>query len=126
MLLSGQGRGQQGLSEGSWAAMDGPVLAVTGTLDGGAKGQDWRWKTEPFHHAPAGDKYLAVLEEADHFLGGMTDNDPTPGHPAQREAVSMLTLAFLDAHLADDQNARAWLTALEDRIADWPAQFMRK
>ena len=126
VLLSGQGRGQQGLREGSWAAMDGPVLTVTGTLDGGAKGQDWNWKTEPFHHAPGGDKYLAVLHEADHFLGGMTDNDPTPGHPDQREAVSMLPLAFLDAHLVDDENARAWLAALEDRIADWPAQISRK
>ncbi|WP_180899387.1 alpha/beta hydrolase family protein [Martelella soudanensis] len=126
VLLSPQGRGQQGLREGSWDAIEGPMLTVTGTRDGGAKGQDWRWKTEPFHHAPAGDKYLAVLDEADHFLGGMTRNDPTPGNPAQREAVSMLTLAFLDACLVNDRQARAWLTALEDHVAGWPAQISRK
>ncbi|MGV0820845.1 alpha/beta hydrolase family protein [Martelella sp. AMO21009] len=126
ILLSAQGRDQQGLRDGSWHAMDGPVLTVTGSRDGGAKGQDWHWKTEPFDLAPASDKYLAVLGNADHYLGGMTDNDPTPGNASQRTAVSQLTLAFLDAYLADDQGARAWLVALDGRIGDYPAEIRRK
>src|SRR5690606_13641134 len=70
ILLSAQGRDQQGLREGSWDGIEGPMLNVTGTLDGGAKGQDWHWKMEPYELAPAGDKYLAVLVGADHYLGG--------------------------------------------------------
>ena len=62
ILLSAQGRDQQGLREGSWDAITGPMLNVTGTLDGGAKGQDWHWKVEPYELAPPGDKYLALLD----------------------------------------------------------------
>lgn len=114
ILLSAQGRDQQGLGEGSWDAMDGPVLTVTGTLDRGAKGGDWRWKSEPFELAPEGGKYLAVLEDGDHYLGGMTDRDVERRVPAQQAAVAAITLAFLDAHLRDRPAARRWLTALDD------------
>ncbi|WP_193175796.1 hypothetical protein [Oricola nitratireducens] len=54
ILLSAQGRDQQGLRERSWAGISGPLLNVTGTLDGGAKGQDWHWKLEPYKFAPPG------------------------------------------------------------------------
>src|SRR5690606_23010804 len=101
ILLSAQGRDQQGLREGSWDGIDGPMLNVTGTLDGGAKGQDWHWKMEPYELAPAGDKYLAVLVGADHYLGGIARPDQSPA-PRQSEAVAQLTLAFLDAYVGKD------------------------
>ena len=125
ILLSAQGRDQQGLREGSWNGIDGPMLNVTGTRDSGAKGQDWHWKTEPYDFAPPGDKYLAVLEEADHFLGGLAMPRQSP-FPAQREAVIALTLAFLDTYLADDPDAAAWLAAVSDRVGDCPLAFSRK
>ena len=126
VLLSAQGRDQQGLREGSWDQMTGPVLNVTGTLDGGAKGQDWHWKCEPYHLAPAGDKYLAVLDNADHYLGGMTPDDPKSGFPAQRDAVTQLTLAFLDAHLMNDAAAKSWLSSISDHIGDCKLSFEKK
>lgn len=126
IILSGQGRDQQGLRDGSWDGMDGPVLTVTGTLDRGAKGGDWRWKSEPFELAPAGDKYLAVLDDGDHFLGGLTDREHQAAVPAQREAVRQITLAFLDAHIRDDATARAWLRAIGDRAGGAPLLFMWK
>ncbi len=126
VLLSAQGRDQQGLREGSWDGMTGPVLTVTGTRDEGAKGQDWHWKVEPFELSPPGDKLLAVVEDADHYLGGMTDSDPTPGNPAQRDAVSLLTLAFLDAHVTKDAGATDWLSTLDGEIGSCPALIRRK
>lgn len=126
VLLSAQGRDQQGLDDGSWDDMTGPVLNVTGTLDGGAKNQDWHWKCEPYHLAPAGDKYLAVLKDADHYLGGMTLDDPKVGIPMQRDAVRQLTLAFLDAYVMKDETAKQWLTSITDKIGDCELLFERK
>lgn len=126
ILLSAQGRDQQGLRDGSWDKMTGPVLNVTGTLDGGAKGQDWHWKVEPYELAPAGDKYLAVIDGADHYLGGMTENDPTPASPGQQRAVFLLTLAFLDTYLTRDRRAKDWLEAVGDRIGDCRLVFKHK
>ena len=124
LVLSGQGRDQQGLREGSWDAMTGPVLTVTGKKDGGAKGQDWHWKCEPFDLAPPGGKYLAVLDDANHYLGGMTPEGGTIPH--QAEALTMVTTAFLDAPLVMRPSARNWLGLIEDRIADCPVIFRRK
>lgn len=126
IVLSGQGRDQQGLRDGSWDRMDGPVLTVTGTLDRGAKGGDWRWKSEPFELAPAGDKYLAVLEDGDHYLGGFADNGAQPIVPAQQEAVGQLSLAFLDAHVRRKPRARAWLRSIGSSIGDCRLAFRRK
>lgn len=126
MLLSAQGRDQQGLREGSWERMTGPVLTVTGTLDRGAKGGDWRWKSEPYELAPAGRKYLMVLDDGDHFLGGFSEGPRQRQVPAQQEAVRQATLAFLDATLAKRTAARLWLDAIADDIAGCPVVFKRK
>ena len=124
LVLSGQGRDQQGLREGSWDGMTGPVLTVTGKQDGGAKGQDWHWKCEPFELAPPGDKMLAVLDDATHYLGGMTPEGGTV--PYQFDALKMVTAAFLDLHLSRHAGARAWLDLVEDRIGECPVIFRRK
>lgn len=126
IVLSGQGRDQQGLREGSWDTMTGPVMTVTGTLDGGAKGQDWHWKCEPYELAPAGGKYLAVLEGAAHNLGGIARTTAQENDAGQRGAVNQLTLAFLDAHVAGDRDARSWLASVGDRVGNCPLLFKRK
>ena len=126
ILLSAQGRDQQGLRDGSWDGMDGPVLTVTGTLDQGAKGGDWHWKSEPYDLAPAGRKYLAVLEDSDHYLGGFADNGIQQQVPEQREALRQVTLAFLDAHVRGSPVARDWLGAINDRVGDCRLLFKRK
>lgn len=125
VLLSAQGRDQQGLREGSWDAVTGPVLNVTGTLDRGAKGGDWRWKSEPYELAPAGEKYLGVLEGGDHYLGGFSQG---AGHrvPVQQQAVADITLAFLDAHLRGRQVARTWLRSIDGRVGECRLLFRHK
>ena len=125
ILLSAQGRDQQGLREGSWDGITGPMLNVTGTLDGGAKGQDWHWKVEPYEFAPPGGKYLALLTDADHYLGGIARPEQAPV-PAQKDAVFQLTLAFLDAYVIESAAAKSWLASVTDRIGDCPVLFKRK
>ena len=126
VLLSAQGRDQQGLRDGSWGAVSGPMLNVTGTLDRGAKGGDWHWKSEPYELAPEGGKYLAVLEDGDHFLGGFIDREPQRRVPAQQEAVRQVTLAFLDAHLRNRRAAHDWLGSIDDAVGDCRLLFKRK
>lgn len=126
VLLSAQGRDQQGLRDGSWDAMTGPALTVTGTLDRGAKGGDWHWKSEPFELATVGGKYLAVLEDGDHYLGGFTDCDAQRHVPVQQQAVKQITLAFLDAHLRDRKAARDWLGSIDNEVGDCRLLFKRK
>ena len=125
ILLSAQGRDQQGLRDGSWDGISGPMLNVTGTRDGGAGGQDWHWKVEPYHLAPPGRKYLAVIEDGDHYLGGIA----RPGQssvPAHREIVEQVTLAFLDLHLAGDEQARTWLDAMARQVVEPLRLFEQK
>lgn len=124
LVLSGQGRDQQGLREGSWDNMTGPVLTVTGKKDGGAKGQDWHWKSEPFELAPPGDKILAVLDDATHYLGGMTPEGSVVDY--QFDALKMVTAAFLDAYIRRRPSAMNWLHLVEDRIGTCPVIFRRK
>jgi len=125
ILLSAQGRDQQGLRQGSWDDVTGPTLNVTGTLDSGAKGQDWRWKIEPYEFAPPGDKYLAVLNDADHYLGGIARPDQAPV-AAHKDAVLQLTLAFLNAYVTSDSAARSWLGLVTDCVGGCPVLFKRK
>ncbi len=125
ILLSAQGRDQQGLREGSWDGITGPMLNVTGTRDGGAKGQDWHWKVEPYEFAPPGDKYQALVTDADHYLGGIAVPEQMPV-PAHMDAVKQITLAFLDAYLAGQTGARDWLASITDRVGDASLVFERK
>jgi predicted dienelactone hydrolase len=126
VLLSAQGRNQQGLRDNSWNSMSGPVLTVTGTLDRGANGGDWRWKSEPFELSPVGGKYLMVLDDSDHFLGGFSKGTGQRQVLAQQEAVRQVTLAFLDAQLRESRDAREWLNSVKDRVAGCPVLFKSK
>lgn len=123
LILSGQGLDQQGLRAGSWDGLTGPVLTVTGTKDGGAGGQDWNWKCQPFELGPPGDKALLVLTDGNHYLGGFGMDG---GVPAQTEALRAVTLAFLDTHLGRDDRAGDWLGGIGDAVGDAPVLFKAK
>ena len=101
--ISGQGRGQQGLTEASWSALTIPMLTMTGSADKGAGRQGPEWKKEPFDFSPAGDKYFLSLEGANHVSFG----GARPG--AITAAVEASTLAFWDAYLKDDSAAKGAL-----------------
>ena len=126
LMLSGQGSGQQGLTEHSWDDFRKPLMSITGSLDRGAKGQGPEWRKEPFEHVPPGDKYHLLIAGAHHgsftgnFAGGASARlrermagRPGADRPADQAAifdyVQAATLAYWDATLKDDPEARAYL-----------------
>lgn len=105
MPISGQGIGQQGLTESSWAKLTLPMLTMTGSRDQGADGQGPDWKKDPFKFSPPGDKYLVFIDGANHFsFGGFggRETDVT-------RTVKATSLAFWNAYLKDDDQAKASL-----------------
>ncbi|MEC4982596.1 MAG: hypothetical protein SAJ37_02605 [Oscillatoria sp. PMC 1068.18] len=127
LLLSPQGRGQQGLTSSSWNNLNLPMMVMTGSRDRGAQGQGPEWKQEPFELAPPGDKYLVFIQGANHFsfsgrlaapegLGGRQRNrrfGARLGLRGDQEAifddVKIATLAFWDAYLKQETQGRSYL-----------------
>ena len=125
LVMSGQGRGQQGLTQRSWGALTCPMMTMTGSRDQGAAGQGPDWKKEPFDFAPAGNKYHVFIEGANHFsfsgrlvevagqqAAGTRLGSALEGNADQRAVfgyIKMAALAFWDAHLKNQKRALAYL-----------------
>jgi predicted dienelactone hydrolase len=125
LLLSPQGKGQQGLTEKSWVSVERPLMVVTGTLDKGVKGQDPSWRLDPYQLSPPGGKYAVFIEGASHLsLTGLTAEPGAAIPRAKGKAsasveeevaifkdVRIASLAFWEAYLKDDANAKAFLAS---------------
>jgi predicted dienelactone hydrolase len=113
LMLSGQGPGQMGLTEHSWENFRLPAMGMTGSLDRGALGQGPEWRRRAFELSPPGDKYFVFIEGASHFSFNDLSGPLARLQQPQREAVSgyirMASLAFWDAYLRGDAQARAYL-----------------
>jgi dienelactone hydrolase len=122
LLISPPGKGQQGLTEKSWTAIERPLMVVTGTRDSGAKNQDASWRLDAYQLSPAGEKFAVFIEGAGH--ASMTGLPAEPGaalpkagrKPTTADAevaifqdVKAATLAFWEAYLKGDAGARAFL-----------------
>lgn len=104
--ISAQGTGQQGLTKKSWDQLTLPMMTITGTRDRGAGQQSVDWKKEPYQYSPPGDKYLIVIEGANHFsFGGRAgiQNQPIT------DAVTISTTLFWNAYLKNDVTAKKQL-----------------
>src|SRR5262245_46918034 len=73
MMLSPQGKNQNGLTESSWKSMTRPMMSMTGTYDNGAMQQVASWRKDPFTYSPPGDKYHVFIDNAFHmsFTGAL-------------------------------------------------------
>jgi len=112
--ISAQGTGQQGLTDKSWEALKLPMMTITGTRDRGAGGQGVEWKKEPYKYSSPGDKFLVVIDGANHFsFGG--------GLGARGEEITdivkMCSTNFWDAYLKDSEAAKKYLQS-DDLIKD--------
>ena len=112
MLLSGQGPGEM-LRETSWQNFAKPLFVMTGSADGPTRtGQPAEWRKKPYELSPPGDKYLVWVQDLDHGFGGITGwnfnpkNKPNPDHVRY---TKIATLAYWDAYLKDNKEARAYL-----------------
>ena len=106
VLLSPQGAGRLGLTADSWDDLRLPVLLMYGSRDFGPFGEPPSWRNEAFLRAPPGDKYDVELEGATHMeFAGLA---AARGDPPDRlfQCVQVQTLAFWNAYLKQDLDAR--------------------
>ncbi|MEM8962108.1 MAG: hypothetical protein AAGD38_11565 [Acidobacteriota bacterium] len=138
VLLSPQGISEGvGFTEDSWRDLGGPTLFVTGSEDAGIGGQDPEWRKQGYERAPAGDKYLLFIEGAAHSsftgtalerpnrrMGSRMGRRGGQGNPMGRALragsgdtkkivawTATTALAFWDAYLKDDTEARSFLAS---------------
>ena len=82
-----------------------------------------------FFETPPGEKYGLVLDEGDHYYGGLICRE-TEGGPPDYEGLSIVrgtSTAFLDAYLKNDVAARTFLdTADVGTLTNHRASLERK
>jgi predicted dienelactone hydrolase len=113
VLLSGQGPGDM-MTEKSWEKVAMPMLVMTGSKDGPTRtGQPAEWRKKPYELSPKGDKFLVWVKELDHGFGGITGLKfpKWKENPDHVKYTKMATLAFWDAFLKGDAQAKAWLAS---------------
>ncbi|MEM7050788.1 MAG: hypothetical protein AAF604_14065 [Acidobacteriota bacterium] len=125
VLLSPQGRGQQGLADSSWDDCRRPMLAVSGSEDGGFTGQSGEDKLDPYRFGPPEDKLGLMIDGAAHasFTGRLTQD--SAAQRRQRDVdderrlfewIVSATVAFWDAYLKEEPKAQRYLAS--DALAE--------
>jgi predicted dienelactone hydrolase len=110
VLLSPQGEGIMGLTADSWKNLRIPMLLMYGSRDFGPFGEAPVWRSEAFAKAPPDNKYELEIEGATHM--GFTGPSATRGHSDQVfQCVKLETLAFWNAYLKQDPDAREYITS---------------
>jgi hypothetical protein len=121
IVFSGAGRFAPLLRQEDFQTLTLPMLVTVGTEDlKQSEISGYRWRREPYDLAPSGQKYLLVLDGADHYLGGLVCRDDLPQQPqapAYVSAFNVASLAFLDATLRGDAASKKRLTDLLKRTA---------
>ncbi len=126
VVLSPQGEGEMGLTAHSWDELRLPMLLMYGSRDFGTQRRTPTWRSQPFYHSPPGNKYDVELEGATHF----TFAGPIIKGGRQSslfQCAKLETLAFWDAYLKKDPNAKQYLAsdALE-KFSEGRARVDRK
>jgi pimeloyl-ACP methyl ester carboxylesterase len=115
VLMSAPGPGMEQMTENAYDGISKPFIATGGTNDVGRvdPGEHARaeWRTVAYQLAPPGDKYSAIVQDADHYLGGLICNPERGGEPDPEGVaiVRAMTTAFLDAYIKDDEVALEFL-----------------
>ena len=114
VILSGVGQ-MPNIPAGAFSRYTGAVYSSGGTKDLGVTGRGpvnpWPWRMAAFFETPPGDKYGVILDEGDHYYGGLICRE-TAGGPADHEGLSIIrgtSTAFLDAYLKADKDALTFM-----------------
>lgn len=112
LMMSPTGRGQ-GLTEDSWAAIDGPMAVITGSEDpSGRQEQPPEWRTEPFEFATAdGEKWLLWFEGLNSTYAGVVSADLGAEETDLGALLRASTLLYWQATLGDVEDGSRMLEA---------------
>jgi len=120
VVLSGVGQ-LPNMAPNAFSRYDRPVYSSGGTKDLGATGlgpiHRWPWRMAAFFETPPGEKYGLVLDQGDHYYGGLICRETAGGLP-DYQGLSIIrgtSTAFLDAYLKLDRNARTFLESADVR-----------
>jgi predicted dienelactone hydrolase len=126
-----------------FGSMNVPFFSITGTQDGDPFAADRNVKkavekrVAVFEHQPVGDKYLFLIEGADHMV---FNGNEAQSMRAQRQkapisaddlaktsdVVKQSSLKFLDAYLRSDESAKTWLKTEAAKVfasaGDWKSK----
>jgi predicted dienelactone hydrolase len=95
----------------TWEGIRIPIFHMTGTEDASPIGDTTPAQRRiPFDRTPAPRQYLVVFDGGDHMIfSGRGRLAPRPRDAAFHELIVRGSLAFWDAWLRADEEARAWL-----------------
>lgn len=114
LALSPQGPGQFGFTDHSWDDVTMPLMTMTGSLDSLGPIASPAWHKVPFERSRPGDKYHVLIQGANH-MSFTTARTLLPGGAAKGQAifddVQCAALAFWDAYLKNDPNAKRYLAS---------------
>lgn len=118
ILLSDPGKMALMPSE-TWTGSGVPTLLSTGTEDYGLMGDGRRateYENEILSRADNASvsRYLLMIERGDHYFGGLIHKDT--GTEPDHEGLAIfnaISMAFLDAYVKEDQDAREFLQAVD-------------
>jgi dienelactone hydrolase len=126
-----------------YGSMSAPFFSITGTQDADPFSATRNMasmvekRTAVYEHQPAGDKYLFVINNADHMvfngneqqsMRALRQRTPLAANEIARIqlAVQTTTLKFLDAYLRNDASAKQWLTSVAPKAlasdGDWKSK----
>lgn len=114
VAVSPPGRMPGFVDEQSAKSIDRPMIVTTGTEDFiPPMMPTWEVHTDTYVDAVPGEKYLAVVEGADHRFGGLICGDVgTAPMPEQMATLNAATLAFVDHVVHGSPSAEAHLDGL--------------
>ena len=114
VAVSPPGRMPGFVDEQSAKSIDRPMIVTTGTEDFiPPMMPTWEVHTDTYVDAVPGEKYLAVVEGADHRFGGLICGDiGTAPMPEQMATLNAATLAFVDHVVHGSPSAKAHLDGL--------------
>jgi serine/threonine protein kinase/predicted dienelactone hydrolase len=97
IAISPPGPGRSAFMDHSWDQINIPVMTMSGTRDRGVGGEPPEWRTQPYKHMPAGNKYQVMVNGANHLAFAM-------GKRFQQCILSEST-AFWDQYLKGQSKA---------------------
>jgi hypothetical protein len=103
-----------------WRGVSVPTFMTTGTKDYGISGKgrrptEYTLETLSGKGAPAGQRYHVLLQDGDHYYGGLVHRAPADVKPDPEGLAiyNALSTAFLDAYLRQDAAARDYLRRVD-------------